>query len=118
MPRPTIFINWGFQKLMGYEGPAGSMSSLGVPGVLPPLVILLELDGGIAILLGLMARWLALGLAAFARRAAVPFHLNLADRPQSIVAMKNLAIAGGLLMLYLAGPGGYAIRQDRSGADH
>lgn len=108
----AIFIIAGFQKITGYAGTAGWMSSMGVPGALLPLVILLELGGGIAILLGVMTRWAALALAAFTLLAALIFHFDFADQTQSIMFMKNLAIAGGLLMLYVAGSGGYAVRQD------
>lgn len=107
----AIFIIAGYQKIGGYEGTAGWMSSMGVPGALLPLVILLELGGGLALLVGFMSRYAALALATFTLLAAVLFHFNFADQTQSIMFMKNLAIAGGLLMVYASGPGAYAVRQ-------
>lgn len=107
----AIFIIAGYQKIGGYEGTAGWMSSMGVSGALLPLVILLELGGGLALLVGFMSRYAALALAVFSVLAALIFHFNFADQTQSIMFMKNLAIAGGLLMVFAAGPGAYAIRQ-------
>ncbi len=108
----AIFILAGFQKITGYADTAGWMSSMGVPGALLPLVIILEIGGGLAVLLGFMSRWAALALAAFTLLAALIFHFNFADQTQSIMFMKNLAIAGGLLLLYVNGPGAYAIKRD------
>ncbi len=51
-----IFIFSGFSKITGYAATAGYMESVGVPGILLPLVIALELLGGIAILIGFKAR--------------------------------------------------------------
>ncbi len=108
----AIFILAGFQKITGYADTAGWMSSMGVPGALLPLVIILEIAGGLAVLLGFMSRWAALVLAGFTILAAFLFHFNFADQIQSIMFMKNLAIAGGLLLLYVNGPGAYAIKRD------
>lgn len=58
-----------------------------------------------------MSRYAALALAVFSLIAAVIFHFNFADQTQAIMFMKNLAIAGGLLMVFAAGPGAYAVRQ-------
>ncbi len=108
----AIFILAGVQKITGYADTAGWMGSMGVPGALLPLVIILEIGGGLAVLLGFMSRWAALALAAFTLLAALLFHFNFADQIQSIMFMKNLAIAGGLLLLYVYGPGAYAVRRD------
>lgn len=105
-----IFILAGAQKLMGYAGTAEYMQSAGVPGALLPLVIFAELGGGLAILFGVLSRWAALGLAIFCVLAAVLFHSNFADQMQMVLFLKNIAIAGGLLLLYANGPGAYAVR--------
>jgi putative oxidoreductase len=107
----AIFILAGIQKIPAYADTAGWMSSMGVPGALLPLVIILEIAGGLAILLGFMSRWAALALAGFTLLSALIFHFNFADQVQSAMFMKNLAIAGGLLLLYVSGPGAYAVRQ-------
>jgi putative oxidoreductase len=95
----AIFILSGLQKISGYSGTQQYMEAFGVPGALLPLVIALEVGGGLAILAGLWTRWFALALAGFSLVAAVAFHGNLADPMQAISFWKNVAIAGGFLAL-------------------
>jgi putative oxidoreductase len=100
-----IFLVSGFGKITGYAGTEQYMSSMGVPGALLPLVILLEIGGGLALLLGFKVRWAALALAAFTLAAGFIFHLKPGDQMQMINFMKNLAISGGLLLFALHGAG-------------
>lgn len=102
-----IFIISGFSKLIGYGATQGYFSSLGVPmpGVLLPLVILVELGGGLALLAGFKTRWVAAVLALFAVASALIAHSNFADQGQMINFMKNLAMAGGLLLFVKYGAG-------------
>lgn len=95
----AIFIMAGINKIGGYTGTQGYMESMGVPGALLPLVILLEVGGGLAILLGWQTRVAAFLLAGFCVVSAVIFHANFTDQMQSILFMKNLAVAGGFLFL-------------------
>jgi len=80
-----------------------------VPSALLPLAILVELGGALLLAVGWQARLAALALAIFSLLAAVLFHTNLADRNQVLHLEKDLAIAGGLLVLFAFGPGPYAI---------
>lgn len=100
-----IFVAAGYGKIGGYAGTQAYMESVGVPGALLPLVIALELGGGIAIILGAFTRYAALGLAAFSLASAFLFHANFADQTQQILFMKNLAMAGGFLFLVGHGAG-------------
>lgn len=104
-----IFILSGFNKIGGYEGTAQYMASAGVPGSLLPLVILAELGLGLLVAFGLFTRLAALGLAVFTLLAAVLFHGNIGDQSQFIQFMKNLSITGGFLVLWVHGPGAYAL---------
>lgn len=100
-----IFIGAGLSKLgAGYAGTQGYMASVGLPGELLPLVILLEVGGGIALVLGFQARLAALALAIFSIVSAFMFH-GAADQMQQIMFMKNLAMAGGLLAFTVFGAG-------------
>lgn len=100
-----IFIISGWGKIAGYSATQQYMEAMGVPGALLPLVIALELGGGIAILAGAFTRWIALALAAFSLVAAAIFHGNLGDSMQAILFWKNVAMAGGLLTLAAHGAG-------------
>ncbi|MGE0232317.1 MAG: DoxX family protein [Flavobacteriaceae bacterium] len=104
-----IFVVSGFGKLMGIGGTQQYMEAMGVPGVLVYPTIVLELLGGIAIIVGWQTRIVALALAAFTLVAALIFHNDLADQMQQIMFMKNLAITGGLLFLVAFGAGRLSI---------
>lgn len=104
-----IFILAGINKISGYAGTQGYMESVGVPGMLLPLVIVLEIAGGVALLVGWQARIAAYALAGFTAVAAIIFHSNLADQVQMILFMKNWAIVGGLLLLAVHGAGALSI---------
>lgn len=99
----SIFIMAGINKISGYAGTQGYMESMGVPGALLPLVILLEIGGGLAVLLGWKIRLAAFLLAGFTVLSALIFHADSGDHMQSILFMKNLAMAGGLLFLVAGG---------------
>ena len=104
-----MFITSGWGKIAGYAATQGYMESAGVPGILLPLVILLELGGGIAIALGLATRWIAIALALFTMAAAFLFHGNIADQMQGLLFWKNITIAGGFLILAAVGAGAYSV---------
>lgn len=100
-----IFIISGWGKLAGYTATQQYMESMGVPGALLPLVIALELGGGLAILTGAFNRWIAIAIALFSIVSAAIFHADFADQMQAISFWKNVAMAGGFLVLAANGPG-------------
>lgn len=104
-----LFVPAGFGKITGYSGTAGYMESVGVPGILLPLVILVELGGGLAILAGWQTRIVAFLLTGFCLVSALLFHYQPADQMQMILFIKNIAIAGGLLILVANGAGAYSL---------
>lgn len=105
----AIFISAGMSKITGYAGTQAYMEAFGIPGILLPLVIAVEIGGGLALAVGFQTRIAALLLAGFSISSAIVFHANFADQIQSIMFMKNLAIAGGLLMVVAHGAGQLAI---------
>ena len=106
----AIFILSGFAKLgAGYAGTQGYMEAMGVPGSLLPLVIAAELLGGLAVAAGVLTRWAALGLAVFSLASGFLFHFDLADQGQFINFWKNIAIAGGFLVLAAHGAGALSV---------
>jgi putative oxidoreductase len=109
----SLFIVFGVEKITGYASSAGYMEAYGLPGALLPIAILVELGGGLAILLGLFSRWAALALAGFCIVTALIFHTAWSGdggQTQFINFMKNVALAGGLLLLFVNGPGKYALK--------
>ncbi|MGR3455613.1 DoxX family protein [Pseudooceanicola sp.] len=115
-----IFITSGFGKITGYAGTQGYMEAMGVPGALLPIVILVELAGGIALLLGWQARISALLLAGFSLLSGFLFHYvpslgmeGMEAQMQMISFMKNVPIAGGMLMVVAMGPGPVSLTTGR-----
>jgi putative oxidoreductase len=112
----AIFISAGLSKLSGFDGTVGYIASKGLPlpAVLAALTIALEVLGGIAVVIGYKARIAGFLLAGFSVLAAIIFH-NFwavpADQAyiQNIMFMKNLSMAGGLLLLTVFGAGGFSI---------
>ena len=104
-----IFIFSGFTELTGYAATQGYMESMGVPGMLLPLVIAVELFGGLAILFGFKARFVAILLVGFNIISALLFHQFWIDESQMNPFMKNIAMAGGFLMIFAHGAGAYSI---------
>jgi len=106
----ALFLMAGIGKLgSGYAGTQGYMEAMGVPGVLLPLVIALEIGGAILVIAGLWTRITALALAVFTVLSALLFHLDFAEPMQQIMFLKNFAIAGGFLFLAIKGAGAWSI---------
>ncbi|MDP2621196.1 MAG: DoxX family protein [Hyphomicrobiales bacterium] len=109
-----VFISglflWDGVILLRAPGPAADyMAAHGVPGLLLPAVILLQLGGGLSILAGWQTRIVALAFAGFALLTALIFHADTADTDQLIHFAKDIAIAGGFLFLAAGGPGAFSI---------
>lgn len=98
-----IFIIAGAGKLMDPAGTAGYMQSAGVPTIFLWPTIALELLGGIAIVIGFQTRIVSYLLAFFCVAAAALFHMDFSNQMQQILFLKNLAIAGGFLLLASSG---------------
>lgn len=109
-----IFIVSGFGKISEFAGTQAYMESMGVPGMLLPLVIVLELLGGLAIVVGWQTRLVAFLLAGFSLLSALLFHFDLGDQGQFIQFMKNLGLAGGFLILVAHGAGAWSLDNRRA----
>jgi putative oxidoreductase len=105
-----IFLLSGMGKLgEAYAVTQAYMESMGMPGLLLPLVIMLEIGGGLALICGWQTRWAALALAGFSLIGAMIFHHNFADQNEMIMFMKDFAMAGGLLLLSVHGAGALSV---------
>ncbi len=114
-----IFVMAGISKLgAGYASTQGWMEAMGVPGILLPAVILLEIGAGAALILGFQARLAAAALAGFSIISALIFHTNFVDQMQMIMFMKNFAMAGGLLFVVAFGAGAWSLDTRRTNKAH
>ncbi|WP_342706084.1 DoxX family protein [Burkholderia arboris] len=106
-----VYVGAGISKIFNYAGTQQYMEHMGVPEGLLPIVILVEVLGGVALIVGLMTRVAALGLAIFSVIAAIVFHGG-GDQTQQTFFMMNLSMAGGLLALVLNGAGRASLDRD------
>jgi putative oxidoreductase len=112
----SLFVPAGFGKIGGFERTVASIASKGLPlpEVGAALAIAVELGGGLMLVLGWKARWAALVAAVFTFFASIYFHnywamADAAVRANQLMFMKNIAIIGGLLMVFAFGPGRYSV---------
>ncbi|MBN2700785.1 MAG: DoxX family protein [Methylothermaceae bacterium] len=109
-----IFLTAGLGKIGGYAATQAYMESAGVPGMFLPLVILIEAGGALALIVGWQTRIAALVLAGFSVLSALLFHADFGEKMQMILFQKNIAIAGGFLILALHGPGSWSLDAHRT----
>lgn len=114
----AIFLPEAWIKIRGYDAVVGYMEEHDVPGILLPLVIAVEIVAPILIAVGWQTRWAALALAGFSLLTAAFFHADFSDANQELHFWKNLAMAGGFMVLAAHGPGAWALdnRRRRAGA--
>jgi putative oxidoreductase len=117
----SLFLIAGFGKVTGFAGTVGYIASKGLPApaVLAALTAALELGAGLALAIGFQARWAALALAVFTLIASFVFH-NFWDAPadqqmvQTLMFLKNVSIAGGLLTVVAFGAGAWSLDGGRA----
>lgn len=95
----SIFTLAGIGKIGAYSSTQLYMESFGIPGMLLAPTIAFEVCAGILIISGLATRYIALLLAGFSVLSACVFHTDFLDKTQLVMFLKNIAIAGGFLLL-------------------
>jgi putative oxidoreductase len=104
-----LFIWDGSVILRNIDGTLGYMDAFGVPGILLWPSVILQIGGGILLLLGWFTRTVSLLFAAFALSTAFLFHTHFASQGEAIHFAKDIAISGGFLALFVAGPGRFSV---------
>ena len=97
-----LFVLAGVVKILGPRPYLDHMAQAHVPTLLLPAVIALELGAGAALLVGVRPREAAVALAVFCVLTATIFHHGFGDRAERTQFIKDLAIAGGLLVVAAA----------------
>lgn len=105
----ALFLYDGWIVIGNYGATAEYLAQFGVPPLLLVPALLLQVGGGVLIAAGWNTRLAALALALFCISTAVIFHNNFADADEAIQFWKDLAIAGGFLLLASRGAGGYSL---------
>jgi len=111
-----IFIVTGIGKMIGDAiGIIAYMESFGVPGFLFWPSSLFETIAGVAILIGFQTRLTAALLAGFCLLTTALFHTDISDNMQMGLFLRNIAMAGGLLMLVRFGAGEFSLDNKAEG---
>ena len=99
----ALFLLNGIFKISNYDGTVGWMEGFGIPGILIIPAIILEIVGSILIILGYKAKIAAGLLSLFCIATAVIFHNDFSDQMQLGSFLKNVALAGGFLFIFING---------------
>ena len=99
----ALFLLNGIFKISNYDGTVGWMEGFGIPGILLIPAIILEIVGPILIVLGYKAKIAAGLLSLFCIATAVIFHNDFSDQMQLGSFLKNIALAGGFIFIFING---------------
>ena len=105
----AIFLINGVGKVFNYEGTIQYMENFNVPGYLIIPAITVEILFSILLIIGYQTKFSALILSLFTLALAVIFHTDFSNQIQLMFFLKNIAIAGGFLIIFVYGPGKYSL---------
>ena len=105
----ALFLLNGIFKINNYDGTIGWMESFGMPGILLIPAIILEIVGPVLVIIGYKTKLAAGLLSLFCIATAVIFHNDFADQIQFTSFLKNIALAGGFLILFVNGAKGFSV---------
>ena len=100
----ALFLFNGIAKIFYYEGTIEYMENFGVPGVLIYPAIIIEILFPILLIIGYKTRFSAIVLASFTILLAIIFHTDFSNQMQLTAFLKNFAIAGSFLIIFVYGP--------------
>ena len=105
----AIFLINGVGKIFNYEETIQYMENFNVSGNLIIPAIIVEILFPILLIIGYKTKFSALVLSLFTLTLAVIFHTDFSNQMQLISFLKNIAIAGGFLIIFVNGAGKYSI---------
>ena len=105
----AVFLIAGVNKIFNYEGTTAYMESFGVPGFLYIPAIILEILFPLLIIIGYQTKISALIMAIFSLSLAIIFHTDFSNQMQVMSFLKNFAIAGGFIIIFVNGPSLWSI---------
>ena len=105
----TLFLIEGTNKIFNYEETIQYMENFGVPGYLAIPAIILEILFPLLLIIGYQTKIAALVMMIFTIVVAIIFHTNFDDHMQFITFFKDIAIAGGFIIIFVNGPGRFSV---------
>ena len=106
-----IFLIAGIGKIFNYEGTMQYMEDFNVPGYLLIPAIIIEILFPILIIIGYKTKLSAAILSSFAILLALIFHTDFSNQMQLMSFLKNFAIAGGFMIIFVYGPNRFSLDQ-------
>ena len=101
----ALFLIEGFGKISMQEDVIMYMDDYGVPGILFVPATVLEILFPLLLIVGYKTKWAASVMALFTFTVAIIFHTDFSEGMQMIFFLKDLAIAGGFMIILVYGPG-------------
>ena len=101
----ALFLIEGFGKISNQENVIMYMEDYGVPGILFVPATVLEILFPLLLIVGYKTKWAASVMALFTFTVAIIFHTDFSEGMQMIFFLKDLAIAGGFMIVLVYGPG-------------
>ena len=105
----TLFLIEGTNKIFNYEETIQYMENFGVPGYLAIPTIILEILFPLLLIIGYQTKIAALVMMIFTIVVAIIFHTNFDDQMQFITFFKDIAIAGGFIIIFVNGAGKFSV---------
>ncbi len=105
----TLFLIEGTNKIFNYEGTIQYMANFGVPEYLAIPAIILEILFPLLLIIGYQTKIAALVMMIFTIVVAIIFHTNFDDQMQFITFFKDIAIAGGFIIIFVNGAGKFSV---------
>ena len=105
----TLFLIEGINKISNYEGTIQYMESFDVPEYLAIPAIILEILFPLLLIIGYQTKVASLVLVIFTIVVAIIFHTDFDNHMQFITFFKDIAIAGGFMIIFVNGPGRFSL---------
>ena len=105
----TLFLIEGTNKIFNYEETIQYMENFGVPRYLAIPAIILEILFPLLLIIGYQTKIAALVMMIFTIVVAIIFHTNFDDQMQFITFFKDIAIAGGFIIIFVNGAGKFSV---------
>jgi len=105
----ALFLIEGFGKISMQEDVIMYMEDYGVPGILFVPATVLEILFPLLLIVGYKTKWAASIMALFTFTVAIIFHTDFSEGMQMIFFLKDLAIAGGFMIILVYGPGNISL---------
>jgi putative oxidoreductase len=100
----ALFLIEGIGKIFMQENVVMYMEDYGVPGMLFIPTVVVEILFPLFLIMGYKTRLTALVMALFTFTVAIIFHTDFTEGTQMVFFLKDLAIAGGFMIIFAYGP--------------